>query len=780
MKLNLDWNFLHFYLVSISRSTLNLMIYSMTFLMIISCRETEKSANGKEWVDMVYPLLDTENSRWFFFSSACRPFGMVNLSPDTEIDGAWGSGYRFNTDTVKGFSHIHAWQLSGLSVMPVILQGNSAEDIYSDYYSYFDHKKEEVLPGYHRVFLERFNVGAELTSTKRVGFHRYNFGKAKGAILINLGGQLGPSMIIDGSLKQISKNVLQGELTNAPTFRRPIPAKVFFRIELDCDIAEISSSEDKHQFLLELDNKLGEVKMKAAISYTSVDNAETNLNQELPHWNFEKVVEDSRSEWNDQLGRIKVYGGTIEQQQRFYTDLWHALQGRRIISDVNGYYPDNTGDNFKVKRLPLSENGKPLFDHFNSDSFWGAQWTINTLWQLVYPEIAESFVNSLLQYYRDGGLIPRGPSGGNYTYVMTGASSTPFIVGAYQKGIRDFNEEEAFEALKKNHLPGGIMANAGYEHNTSLGGGLDYYIKKGYVPYPIPEGKFGLHQDGASLTLEYSYQDWCLAQMAKSLGKKAEYEYFLSRSKNYQNVFDSSTNWVRPKDVDGIWLDPFDPYAHGLGFNESNGAQSTWFVPHDIVGLAELMGGKENAVNKLNRQFEQAAKIGFTAGTAHAQEEHPEYSRIPINYGNQPSIQTAFIFNHLGRPDLTQYWSRQVVRSVYEGVSTSRGYNGDEDQGLMGALSVLMKIGLFQMSGGTEANPIYEIGSPVFKKIEIELNPKYYGGDRFTLETKNNSDENVYVHSASFNGKRLRGYAIHHNEVVRGGTLRLEMAKSNK
>tara|TARA_R110002049_G_scaffold3795_5_gene27553 strand:- start:8822 stop:11179 length:2358 start_codon:yes stop_codon:yes gene_type:complete len=751
-------------------SKLLFVVLGLVFLM--SCKKSKQSPIGIEYVDLVYPLLDTENSRWFFFSSACRPFGMVNLSPDTEVDGAWGSGYRYNTDTIKAFSHIHAWQLSGLAVMPVDLKSSSA--IFKDYYSHFDHNKEIIFPGYHKVYLDRHKVGVELTSTKRCGFHRYTFKGEESAILINLGGQLGPSEIIDGSLKQINTRVVEGELSNAPTFRRPKAIKVFFRIELDSDIQEIVTSEDHEKFLLKLNNSQKEVKMKVGISYTSTQNAAYNLKEEMPYWDFEQIVESSRADWNSYLGRIKIEGGTQEEQRRFYTDLWHALQGRRVISDANGYYPDNTGDSFQIKQLPLDENGKPAFEHYNSDSFWGAQWTIQTLWQLVYPEIAEGFVNSLLQYYMDGGLVPRGPAGGNYTYVMTGSSSTPFLVGAYQKGIRGFDVGTAYDAMKKNHMLGGIMERAGYEHNTGKGGGLDYYIEKGYVPYPLPEGDFGFHQQGAGVTLEYAYQDWCLAQMAKVLGKKEDYLYFIGRSKNYRNVFDTNTKWMRPKDVDGKWMEPFDPYKHADGFVESNAAQMTWYVPHDLDGLTELMGGKDSAVAKLNRQFKEAEKLGFTAGSAHEKELHPEYSRIPINYGNQPSIQTALLFNKLGRSDLTQYWTRQVVKSVYGNLGTNVGYNGDEDQGLMGSLAVLMKIGIFQMTGGCEKDPVYEISSPSFNRVSITLNPKYYNGSMLVIESDDPINNNIYLKSAKFNQEPLESFVLRHSQLTAGGILKLE------
>jgi len=750
----------------------------LTFLSLFSCvskQEENKSTDARP-VDLVYNHLDTENSRWFFFSSACRPFGMVNLSPDTQIGGAWGSGYRYLTDTVKGFSHIHAWQLSGLSVMPVAINTTNAEDIFSDFYSHFNHDTEIVHPGYQYLNLDRYDIDAEITSTQRVGFHKYNYkGEGKHALLLNLNTLLGPCSNEDGRLSQINDNAVVGELTVTATVRRPKAVKVFFQIDSDVKIIDVKRDEVTGNYILFFDNEQDVVQLKAGISYTSVANAANNIEVELPHWDFAKVVDESQEEWNSDLGRIQIEGGTQQQEQRFYTDLWHALQGRRIISDANGAYPDYTGDAFRVGQLPLDDMGKPQFNHYNSDAFWGAQWTINTLWGLVYPERYKEFVQSLMQYYTDGGMIPRGPSGGNYTFVMTGASATPFIVSAIQKGIITDDIPAIYEALKKNHMPKGIMGKAGYEHLTNLGGGLEHYIDNGYVPYPIPEGSFGFHQDGASLTMEYAYQDWTLAQLAKYLKREDDYLYFLKRSNNYKNTFNKEVGWMCPKDINGQWLADFDPYKYEHGFNESNGAQSTWFVPHDILGLAELMGGTDKAVQKLNTQFETAAKIGFTSGGAHDRELHPEYRRIPVNYGNQPSMQTAQIFNQLGRPDLAQYWTRRVVDTAFSGLSPATGFNGDEDQGLMGSLSVLMKIGLFQMNGGTEENPNYQIGSPIFNKVTIHLNPDFYAGETFIIEALNNSSEHIYISEASLNEKPIDLQNLKHSDIINGGKLVLTM-----
>ncbi len=747
------------------------------FALLLTTAFPVASQNTTRPVDLVYPLLDSQNSRWIFFSSASRPFGMVNLSPDTKIKGDWGSGYHYEVDTIRGFTHLHEWQISGLSVMPVTVDEKNKSALFTDYYSKFSHATESVKPGYHSVFLDRYSVKAELTSTSRVGFHRYLFPeKSNPGVIIYLNGELGPCINKEGTLQKSGARSLKGSFVNAPTRRRPKDFNVFFEINFNSDIKNVEKDSKTGNYLVTFDLPAGrQLLMKAALSYTSEENAGINLKSELPHWDFDRTVKESQDEWNQMLSRIRIEGGTLEQQQRFYTDLYHSLLGRRTISDSNGAYPDNTGSKFLVKQIPLDKNGRPQFNQYNFDAFWGAQWTLNTLWILVYPEIAEEFVHSMMQYYHDGGLIPRGPAGGNYTYVMVGASTTPFVVSAYQKGIIKSNAEEIYQALRKNHMPGGIMSRAGYEHNTSLGGGLKYYIEKGYVPFPMPDGKFGFHQDGAGMTLEYAYQDWTLAQMAKALGHTDDFNYFVKRSNNYQNLYDPETGWIRPKDVNGKWYAPFDPYQVNHGFIESNSAQATWFVPQDLPGLAKLMGGNDAAIKKLEKSFKEAQKLGFTSGNSHSQEEHPEYSRIPINYGNEPSIQTAFVFTMLGKPSLTQYWSREVVNTAFSGVSPAKGYNGDEDQGLMGTLAVLYKIGLFQMTGGTEANPQYQIGSPLFDKITIRLNQKYYPGKSLTIKTIDNNDKNRYILSADFNGKPIAEPSLNHRELVKGGTLTLKM-----
>jgi predicted alpha-1,2-mannosidase len=587
----------------------------------------------------------------------------------------------------------------------------------------------------------------------------------------------------------VSNTEIEGVAAMAPTRRRPKTTNVFFVAVFDKPFQSFGAWQDGRLLenvrevegprtgaFITFPTTQGETRqMKVAISYVSIEQARLNLQQEIPHWDFERVRNDTRAFWNEYLSRIEVEGGTETEQRRFYTDLWHALQGRRIISDVNGKYCDMTGPEPRTGQIPLDDTGKPKFNHYNSDSFWGAQWTLNTLWHLVYPEVAEGFVNSMLMMYKDGGLIPRGPSGGNYTYVMTGASSTPFIVSAYMKGLRDFDVETAYEGLRKNHMPGGIMSKAGYEHNTNIGGGLEYYIDRGYIPHPIAERSYGFHQDGSGQTLEYAYQDWTLAQMAKALGKDTDYQMFMARAQNYRNIWYDSLDWMWIRNMDGNWAKPIDILRYGNGWVEGNAAQYTWWVPQDVQGLIGLMGGGDAFNDKLNSSFEMAREHDFVSAKSHSAGETRQFRRRYINYGNQPCMQTAFMFNYSGAPWLTQYWSRQVVDKVYSGVSPHFGYSGDEDQGLMGSLAVLMKIGLFSMKGGTAIKPVYEIASPIFDRITIHLNQDYYPGGTFTIAVENNGTENVYVQQAKLNGETLDKVWFYHEDIIEGGTLELEM-----
>lgn len=728
-------------------------------------RQKRNSYRPYEYVD---PLIDTgkPKTRWVFFQSASRPFGMIQLSPDTDIEGTWGTGYCYNSNKIKCFSHIHSWQLSALPVLPFL--GVFTENIKNGYE--YSHETEIVKPGYHKVHLTGCGIEVELTASKRVGVHKYTFpeNKVKG-IMLDLGMSLGPCKMSGSKIKKKSDVKLQGYIENAPTVRRPKPCKIFFNIEFSIAFNDIEITENKCVLIKFSAETPSIIMMKVAISYVSAGQAGKNMKFEINHWDFNKVVEEAREEWSGILDRIIVKGGTHKQKIKFYTDLWRSTFGGHIINDVDGKYCDMTGEVPVIRQVPINSDGKLNFEFIsNADIFWGAHWSLSILWDLVYPDIKSDYCKSLIEMYKYGGLIPRGPSGGNYTFVMSAAHSGAFIISAYMKGIRDFDIESAYEGIRKNAFPGGLMSKSGYEHNTCLDGGIETFIEKGYIAERERKSQ-GFHCDGASQTIEYSFDHWCTAQLAKQLGYEEDYLMFLKRSQNYRNMFDSKSKFMRPKNKDGSFIEPFNPLEL-KGFCEGNGWGYTFYVPHDIPGLIDLMGGKKTFVKKLDYAFNKAGDMNYYAAK-------PELKRNKayINYGNENTRFTAALFNHAGMPWLTQKWSRIVKQSLFSSTEL-KGFCEDDDCGLSAGTSILLALGLFDIKGGAYENPEYEIASPLFDEIKIKLNKKYYSGKEFTMIMNNNSPKSPYIKSGTFNGMKLTGFTISHSEVVKGGKLVLNMS----
>lgn len=740
-------------------------------------------------VDLVNPFIDSHKSRWFYFNSASRPSGMVNLSPDTDTKGSWNSGYLYNSKHIRCFSHIHAWQLSGVAVMPTVgeFKGHLGMDTYK---SKFTHEGEVVKPGYHKVQLTDYNVWAELTSTMRSGFHKYTFPKSEDSyIIFDTGAFLAHSATAYSEVWKISDTEIAGWEIMERTVRRPKDTPVYFYAKLNKPFKKILTWKDNKLqnensnperisgqnagLAVQFNTTEGEeIMLQVGISYVSVEQAKKNLDTELSDWDFEGVKNDSFEEWNTLLSRMQIEGGTKKQQIKFYTDLWHSLLGRRVISDVDGQYMDMTTPFPRVKQVKLDSVGKPLFAHYNFDGWWGSHWSLDILWSIAYPEIMDGFCNTMVDMYKNGGLIPRGPSGGNYTYVMIGDQAAPFFATAYNKGIRNYDTEQAYEGLRKNAFVGGIRDHAGYDHNPdAYSGGMSHYEKLGYVPMNR-KGKEGYHSNAcAAMTLEYAYQDWCLAQMAKTMGKKDDMELFLGRSKNYKKLWNSEIGYMQPRMLDGSWTTNFNllDVTENDGFCESNAIIYSHYVPHDMRGLIELNGGNKKFSKTLNSYFEKAEAFGFMC-------RRKANISVPVDYGNQPGTAMAHLFNYSGTPWLSQYWVRKV-KEEYSDITPFGGYKDDEDQGQMGALGVLMSIGLFEVDGGASAKPIYEITSPVFDKITIHLNNDYYSGKTFEIITTNNSKENVYIQSAKMNGKTLNKCWFYHDELAKGGQLILDLGK---
>jgi predicted alpha-1,2-mannosidase len=701
---------------------------------------------------------------------------MLNLSPDTARSGAWEAGYRYDSEYIHDFSHLHAWQLAGIAVLPATgaVRGHEGSEAFK---SRFSHTDETVAPGYHSVHLIDYDIRAELTATDRVGFHRYTFPKDDSShILFDLGTELGPCEMSDCSAEMVSDTRMTGFVEASATRRRPKATRIYFVADFDSPVTGFGGWENGNlqESCTSISGKTSGafvrldttdkrvVHMKIAISYCSIAGAIGNLEHEVPHWDFDRIHSEATDTWNAWLGRILVEGGTDAQKTKFYTDLYHAILGRRRVNDVDGSYSDQTGDEQVIRQIPKRADGTLSYEHHNSDAFWGSQWTLDILWPLAYPDITHNFCNTLVDMYKNGGLIPRGPSGGNYTFVMTSATSTHFLVSAYMKGIRNWDIETGYQGMVKNHSPGGLMSRAGYEHDTCIGGGVEQYIEKGYVPHGIEAHAF--HCDGAAQTLEYAYVDWCLSEMSRDLGKAKDVKRFAERAQNYRNIYDPAIGFMRPRHDNGSWLEDFDPMKPD-GWNEGNGWQYLWHVPHDIAGLSGLMGGDETMADRLNEVVEKASENDFIA-------PHGKHFTNLLDYGNQPSTHIVHIFNYIGKPWLTQKWVHAIMKQCKSDITPYAGYGGDEDQGMMGSLNVLMAIGLFQMRGGCDIDPVYELTSPIFDRITIQLDPNYYGGKEISIET---SGKGTYVQSAKLNGDALERCWFRHSEIRNGAQIEVAL-----
>jgi len=364
--------------------------------------------------------------------------------------------------------------------------------------------------------------------------------------------------------------------------------------------------------------------------------------------------------------------------------------------------------------------------------------------------VLEDFAHSFIELDKWGGNLPRGPNGGGYSYIMTGCPTTPLLVSVYNMGVLDHSGEDLLRVIRKNHMPGGCM--------DKYYGDLRFYLEKGYCPMWDTEHRFDM---SGGLTLEWAFTDWCAAQLARKIGDEEAYDYFIKRSRNYINQWDAVTGFMRPRLRDGSWYGCFNP-IEWYGFVEGNAWTYTFYVPHDIPGLASLIGSEEKFAEKLNYVMEQEEPHKFGRG-----------HRGHFDYGNQPSCGMAHIFNHAGRPWLSQYWVRKVSDRAFAGTTPYDGYCGEEDQGQMGGLSALMKIGLFSLRGACSTEPVYEITSPVFDEITVKLDPRYCTGDTFKIKVYNNSEENVYIQKARLRGESLEKCWIYRKDFEKGGLLEL-------
>ncbi|WP_346237034.1 GH92 family glycosyl hydrolase [Niabella insulamsoli] len=730
-------------------------------------------SQNRQPVDYADPLLGTSESRWMLNPGATMPFGMVQLAPDNQ-GGVWKSGYEYTINNIGGFSHIHSWTMAGLSVMPTVNVLNvrrgpadgPTTGWTTGYRSRIVKETEKASPGYYGVTLMNGDIRTEITTTTRTGFFKFTFPKeAHAHILMDLDIPFeNTAEVLDAKFTKVSDTEIEGyshqkwswnEYTVHFVIRFNKPMKSFGGWQNNYQVQEgvkEVSGKGKMGAFADFDTKAGEqILMQTAISLVSIEGARKNMNAELAGfgWNFEAVRKNARSVWNKLLSKVQVEGGTEANKRKFYSNLYRSYVARTIWSDVDGKYVDV---NEKVQQVD------PEHPVYGSDALWNTFWNLNQLWQLVNPDLASKWVKSLLEIYRTGGWLPKGPAGIEYSGIMEASHEIALIVGAYQKGIRDFDTQLALKAMvHQQTTPGIVTPENGFAGNKFF----DSYMKLGYVPQE--EGQ-------VSNTLEYAYDDWCVAQFAKALGREDLYQQFLKRAGNYKNVFDQQTGYIRMKHKDGSWVKDWSPYCctsfSGPGYLEGNAWQYSFFNPHDVQGILNLMGRKEFN-SRLNEGFEKSVKYNFNA-------DGDLYDLVPINHGNQPNMQAAWLFNYSGKPWLTQNWTREIMDRYY-GETPYHGWLGDEDEGQMGAWFVMAAMGLFQTNGGTGVKPYYEIGSPLFEKITIQLDPAYYKGKTFTIIAKGSSATNRYIQSARLDGKPLGRPWFYHSDLVDGGSLVLQM-----
>ncbi|WP_439183312.1 GH92 family glycosyl hydrolase [Carboxylicivirga taeanensis] len=735
-------------------------------------RRPQSLITPAEYVDT---KMGTGHSRWMIAPGPWMPFSMVKLSPDNQ-NAAWQGGYEPNFESIGCFSHIHEWTLAGLGMMPtngpLQIKVGDERDPDSGYRSRIDKTTEEAPIGYYGVQLTDYNIKAELTSTTRCGFQRYTFpDNDYSRVLIDLHipaeywyqnlaveWKQVSDYRIEGFSHQLTENTWAGGIDQEYT--------IFFVIEFDQPIAKMGGwindevldvnsmsyeRPDEAGCFVEFDTQDNkQVQARTGISYVSIANAAENLQTEITKpfgWDFEAVRNNHVQEWNKLLNRVTISTSNSMEKMRFYNSMYRSLCSRNTYSDVNGQWRDADEN--------ICQLDDPSSPALGCDAFWNTFWNLNQFWNLVTPEWSNRWVKSQLAMYDAGGWLAKGPAGMEYIPVMVAEHEIPMIVGAYQMGIRDYDVEKAYEAVKKMQTTPGQEVGGGYAGNRDL----VTYLEHGYVPYD--EGRF-------SNSLEYAYDDWTVSQLAKALGKEADYQYFFERGNNWRNVIDQELGYARMRDAKGNWKDDFDPYKSGANHHyvEGNAWQLTYFVPQDVPALAEMIG-QDRFIERLNWGFEESDKTRYNG-------INDQYWDYPVVQGNQQSMHFAFLFNWVGQPWLTQKWSRAIMDRYY-GYGVSNAYLGDEDQGQMSAWFVMAAMGLFQTDGGCSIDPVYEIASPLYEKVVIDLGGRYGRGNTFTIEAKNASRLNKYVQSAKLNGEVLNDFKFPAAELLKGGKLELEM-----
>ncbi|MGD8538021.1 MAG: GH92 family glycosyl hydrolase [Candidatus Aminicenantes bacterium] len=724
------------------KDCLFILILVLSLISTLVCVSDEE-ASLTRFVD---PFIGT-GGHGHAYPGASLPFGMVQLSPDTRLTGWDGcSGYHISDSVIYGFSHTH---LSGTGVsdygdillMPVVgplkLERGSDEDPDSGYCSRFLHEKEEASPGYYRVFLEDYGVGAELTCTERVGFHKYTFPEGdQSYFLFDLTHR---DRVLESQLRIVGDSQVEGMRRSqqwaqdqhvyfVAQFSKPFES---FGISQDdkitSDLREVAGT--KLKAYVQYSTKKNEtIYVKVGISAVSIDGARKNLETEIPGWDFSAIVKSAEHKWNQALSKIQVEGGTEEQSIIFYTALYHSLLNPNLYMDVDGLY----------RGMDLEIHRAEDFVNYTVFSLWDTYRATHPLFTIIEPERTVDFIKTFLKQYEHGGRLPIWELAANYTGCMIGYHSIPVIADAYMKGIRSYDAEKALEAMKHS---------ADLDHL-----GLEYYKSLGFIPADK-------ESQSVSKTLEYAYDDWCIAQMAKDLGQEADYKRFIKRAQYYKNMFDPDSGFMRAK-MNGQWFFPFDPAEVNFNYTEANSWQYSFYVPQDISGLIQLMGGKEKFAEKLDGLF---AADPQTSGRL-----QPDITGLIGQYahGNEPSHHMAYLYNYANQPWKTQERVREIMLKLYS--VQPDGLCGNEDCGQMSSWYVLSALGFYPVCPG---NVQYVIGTPLFPEARIDCGK----GKTFVIRANNDPARNIYIQSATLNGEPYKKSYVLHEDVLAGGELIFEM-----
>lgn len=757
-------------------------------LSLPSCQMNQDNKNA--YVDYVDPFIGTG----FFahmYPGAALPFGMVQLSPDTYNKG-WphASGYQYADNSIMGFSHTH---YSGVGMvakgdillMPTVNQKlqvipGPREDPDKGYRSGFDHADENASPGYYSVRLKDYDILVELTVTRRAGMHKYTFPKTENAhILLDLGHIIGTKPGGKSHIEITDDHTLMGYKVSQEVkvyfvaeFSKPFDAwgtwdANYKTPESGASLFPYKFAESGQNIGAFINYRTSEnevIYVKTGISYVSVEGALKNLDSEIPGWDFNRIRNEAANRWNRELKKIVVKGDD-RQKRIFYTALYHSLVAQGISNDVDGKYLGMDG------KIHVAKG----YDFFPSFFCWDTYRTEHPLMTLVEPEHVNDMIKSIVSKTKHYGWLPAQHHRNVFGQGMAGDHLVPIIVDAYMKGFNDYDTEFIYNAMveKALHLPPPPLSPAAGRS------GLEYYKKLGFVPVDkVPES--------VSNTLELAYDDWCIAQMAKKLGKKDDSEIFMKRAGNYKKLFDTLTCFMRPKKLDGTWLpacngnpakirktgthsyyDCFDPLLVGRRpnryFTESNAWQYIWSVQHDIKGLINLFGSTGKFTEKLDSLFSMSPEIS-----------PPKYVGVvgtigQYVHGNQPSHHVAYLYNYAGEPWKTQEKVHKVMNELYR--TGPGGLCGNEDMGSLSSWFVFSAMGFYPVCPGQD---VYVIGSPLFEETIISLDTPYKKG-KFTIKANNVSAVNKYIQSATLNGKSMSKTWLSHDEIINGGTLIFEM-----